>query len=79
MYNGKYTLRKILLLMYFMTNETLIQINKKLLNKIFRTICVENTQMKQIQQYMIDKSPDQNKFYSCTRCMRNFTSTIIYQ
>ena len=34
--DGKYTLRKILLLIYFMTNETLIHINKKLLNKIFR-------------------------------------------
>ena len=36
MSDGKYTLRKILLLMYFMTNETPIQINRKLLNKMFR-------------------------------------------
>ena len=78
-YDGKYTLRKILLLMYFMTNETPIQINKKLLNKFFRTICAENMQMKQIQQYMIDRSLDQKFFYLCTQCMTNFTSTIIYQ
>ena len=44
MSDGKYTLRKIFLLMYFTTNETPIQVNKKLFNKIFRkkmALCVE--------------------------------------
>ena len=51
--------------------KTPIQINKKLLNKVFRTICAENMQMKQIQQYMIDRSLDQKNFYLCIRCTRN--------